>query len=356
MSERINTHDNRATIRWKLLTGASALALTAYVSSVGVAKAEDTTHPLIWLELDGQFAQQMNGLEVYSPPFLASSPFDGVSSLAYEKTRPYIWDKSGKISFQPEGSDWILSASIRFGKSGRAEKNLYITPNPYVEFYGLEKVYRAYQDTQLHSSESHTIIDFMVGKDVGLGRFGSGATSTVNLGVRFAQFRSTNHAGFQSQPTNHASYGSYNRFYASFDGKRRFEGLGPSLSWNASATIAGNSGDGGISLDWGVNGAVLFGRQKMSERHQTTKQHFAYHSYPPPTRYTPVSASRNKKVTVTNLGGFAGISWRYAAAKVTMGYRVDEFFNVLDGGIATAKQEDRAFYGPFASISIGIGD
>ncbi len=33
MSELINTHDNRATIRWKLLTGASALALTAYVSS-----------------------------------------------------------------------------------------------------------------------------------------------------------------------------------------------------------------------------------------------------------------------------------------------------------------------------------
>ncbi len=160
MSELINTHDNRATIRWKLLTGASALALAAYVSSGDIAKAEDASRPLIWLELDGQFATQKNDLEVYSPPFFANSPFDGVSSLAYEKTRPYIWDKSGKISFQPQGSDWVVSASIRYGKSGRAEKSLYITPNPVVEFYGQEKVYRAYQDSELRSSESHTIIDF----------------------------------------------------------------------------------------------------------------------------------------------------------------------------------------------------
>ena len=43
MSELIKNNDNRATIRWKLLTGASALALTAYVSSAAVAKAEDAT-------------------------------------------------------------------------------------------------------------------------------------------------------------------------------------------------------------------------------------------------------------------------------------------------------------------------
>ena len=42
MSELIQKNDNRATIRWKLLTGASALALTAYVSSAAIAKAEDT--------------------------------------------------------------------------------------------------------------------------------------------------------------------------------------------------------------------------------------------------------------------------------------------------------------------------
>ncbi len=57
MSELIQKNDNRATIRWKLLTGASALALTAYVSSTGVASAEDSDRPLIWIELGGQMEQ-----------------------------------------------------------------------------------------------------------------------------------------------------------------------------------------------------------------------------------------------------------------------------------------------------------
>ena len=54
MSELINARDNRATIRWKLLTSASALALTAYVSCGSVARAEDTDRPTIWIELGGQ--------------------------------------------------------------------------------------------------------------------------------------------------------------------------------------------------------------------------------------------------------------------------------------------------------------
>ena len=57
MSELIQKNDNRATIRWKLLTGASALALTAYVSSAGMAKAEDTDRPPIWIELGGRWSR-----------------------------------------------------------------------------------------------------------------------------------------------------------------------------------------------------------------------------------------------------------------------------------------------------------
>ncbi len=371
MSELINTHDNRATIRWKLLTGASALALAAYVSSAGIANAEDSSHPLIWLELDGQFAMQKTDLDVYGPDFLSASPFDAGSHLDLEKTRPNIWNKGASLSFRPEGSDWILSASIRFGKTGRSKaldrqttEPRQVFCNPYIQFLdpdalgSCESIYRAYQDFGTRSSEGHTIIDFQAGKDVGLGKFGSDANSVISLGVRFAQFKSRSHVAIASQPKNYGTSHPYNRFYASFDALRKFEGLGPALSWNASAMIAGNRSDGGISLDWGVNGALLFGRQKTSEHHQSTRHRFAYHfaSYPPATFYTPVSHARSKRVTVTNLGAFAGVSWRYAAAKVSMGYRADYFFNVLDGGIDSAKKEDRAFYGPFVSIAVGIGD
>ncbi len=68
MSELIQKHDNRATIRWKLLTSASALALTAYVSSTALAGAEDATRPQIWIELG---AQLENGEWAVSDPFSA---------------------------------------------------------------------------------------------------------------------------------------------------------------------------------------------------------------------------------------------------------------------------------------------
>ncbi len=40
--------------------------------------------------------------------------------------------------------------------------------------------------------------------------------------------------------------------------------------------------------------------------------------------------------------------------KVRMGYRADFFFGAIDGGIDTRKSETLGFYGPFATISIGL--
>ncbi len=56
-----------------------------------------------------------------------------------------------------------------------------------------------------------------------------------------------------------------------------------------------------------------------------------------------------------NLGGFAGISFIFQSAKVSLGYRADFFFGAMDGGIDTAKNENVGFYGPFASVSVGLG-
>jgi hypothetical protein len=352
MSELINKNDNRACIRWKLLTGVSALALAAYVSHADVAKAEDASRPPVWLELDGQFAQQKNDLDVYGPDFLSSSPFDASSHLDLEKGRPNIWDKGAAISFQPEGSGWIFSASIRYGKAGQSEGLNHLTSHASIPFGW----YNAFQNFRAQSDEGHTIVDFQVGKDVGLGKFGGGGSSVLSAGIRIAQFNSRSHTDIKSQPTNCNAYCGYDRFYESFAAKRGFKGIGPSISWNASANIAGNSTDGAISIDWGVNGAVLFGRQKMSEHHQTKMNSWYYSFIVGSYHHTPAPVSRSKKVTVPNLGGFAGVSWRYADAKITMGYRADMFFGAIDGGIDAAKKENRGFYGPYASISIGIGD
>ena len=356
MSELINKNGNRATIRWKLLTGVSALALGTYISASDMAKAEDAGRPSVWLEVDGQFSQQNTNEDVYAPPFLRASPFDAATHTDLEKGPPKIWDKGAKITYQPDGSDWVLSLGMRYGKSARSETINHQTAHA-SRYYSGKYVgaYDAYQIFKAQSAESHTILDFQAGKDVGLGRFGSGGSSVLSAGVRIAQFNSRGAVEIQSQPANVNGYFYYHIFRADFDAKRRFTGIGPALSWDASANITGNGSSGNITLDWGVNAAVLFGRQRAKNHHQTIDNFRHYFHYVSISQ-TSGGSARSKNVTVPNLGGFAGVSWRYADAKISLGYRADFFFGAIDGGIDAVKKENRAFHGPFASISVGIGD
>jgi hypothetical protein len=131
---------------------------------------------------------------------------------------------------------------------------------------------------------------------------------------------------------------------------RSFRGVGPSIAWNASTRVLRLSESGVIDLDWGVNGAVLFGKQRSHGMHTTVTHISAYSSYNKPGRF-----DRHKTVVAPNVGGFAGLSFRYANAKVNFGYRGDFFFGAMDVGTATRKTQTVGFYGPFASVSIGIG-
>ena len=341
MSELIITRNTYATVRRQLLTGGSVLTLAGWVAAVGVAKAEDAGRPLIWIELDGQFAQQENAQETFAPPFLLASPFNGVSQTDLQKAPPTIWDKDAKITFQPEGTGWVLSAGIRYGKGSRSEALNQLTAHP----TGIGANYDAFQNVAAKNSESHIVLDFQAGKDVGLGGFGN---SVLNLGVRFAQFNSQRDVDIHSQPTNANS--SYNRLYGSLAAKRKSTGVGPSLSWDVSANLVGDPSGGSISFDGGVNGALLFGRQRVQAHHQTTDRGPGTASY-----QTSKSPNRSKNVLIPNLGGFAGVSWRYPNAKVSVGYRADFFFGALDGGIDARKNENVGFYGPFATVSVGLG-
>lgn len=44
-----------------------------------------------------------------------------------------------------------------------------------------------------------------------------------------------------------------------------------------------------------------------------------------------------------------------AAKKISAGYRADFFFGAMDGGLDSRRTEDEKFYGPFATVSIGLG-
>ncbi len=385
MSELIQKHDNRATIRWKLLTGASALALTAYVSSTALAKADDTDRPTIWIELGGQMDMMQGLSSPFTAPFMYVTPTPkvyGSTTFTHDQAPPrFAFGGDGKITFQPEDSDWVFSAGIRYGRahskhSARHQSapppfSIYLFSQGYVQAtqYDFEMVRAA----SAPSSERHMILDFSVGKDVGIGAFGQDGTSTISVGVRMMDVKFGSTVNIFARPQ--VNFGTYLLFsflpvtYCSIPHQytmtahtaRSFKGIGPSISWNASAALAGNSQDGELMLDWGVDVAALFGRQKAKTDHTTKGYYKTIHGdglYTLPAYSPPHShhSTRSRNVTVPNVGGFAGLSMKYTNVKVSVGYRADIFFGAMDRGIDVRKDSDLTFNGPYASISIGLGD
>lgn len=155
------------------------------------------------------------------------------------------------------------------------------------------------------------------------------------------------------------AYFSFHNYTMFANAEREFHGIGPSVSWNGSATLIGNADRGEATFDWGINGALLFGRQKAKTSH--TSQGY----YHPPTYYAYLyyaktgpfdhHSTRSRSSVVPNFGAFAGLSVRKGAAKLSLGYRADFFFGAADTGIDAREKKTLGFYGPFATISIGLG-
>jgi len=335
MSELIQKGDSRAAIRWKLLASTSALALAVSVSS---AQAED--RPLIWLELGGQFDRVMGSPDQWTPPSLGVLAGSGVF---IRKEPATSFGVEGRISYQPLDSDWSISLSARYGRNHRHR-----------DFHTQTSTRHRvdYTETTRHD-ENHMVIDFSVGKDVGLGLLGKHGNSVIQMGVRIAQFDLSGHDFVLSQP--YISFGGNQReYFHTADLTRRTIGAGPSVSWNGSIALAAGSDDV-LSFDWGAKGALLFARQKMSGDFLT---HASVVQGGYPVYVTPIANSvrRSRNVMIPNAQGSAAISFSLPNAKITVGYRADVYWNVVDGGIANRRSISRSFYGPFASLSVGLGD
>jgi iron complex outermembrane recepter protein len=393
MSNSTNTKSGGS--RSRLLATVSAMAL---VASVCAAEPAVAGQPPLWFELGWNFENiriSDSNLALPLGPLVPQSGLTAPLTNDFGFSRSYTSD--GTITFKPDGSDWVFAASIRYGRSrGSSQKlNQALAPIPTTSLVTYQRSIPAYSYRDQHrvkhlpisqeklsedgsSAEAHFIVDFEAGKDIGLGMFGRGSTSTLSAGVRFAHFTTSRKASnFQETQGIHfqSSHftGLFYSYFPSTKTKRRelwnaisangstsqnFNGLGPSIQWDASAQLWGDS-QGALSLDWGVNAAFLFGKQKIKIEHQTTShEHCVGDGCPAhPTVLTsgpPVSSS--KSTTVPNVGGFAGISLDYKDVKVSLGYRADLFVNAIDVGFATRKSSNLLLHGPFASLSIGVGD
>ncbi len=347
----------------------------------------DKGMPKLWIELGGGFDQIDDSQQTFTPPFFSAITAPLNSPVGFEHPPNGGFDYDAKLTFEPEGSDWVLSAAVRYGRASRSN-HMHQQTHPGTVFvslptFGLKTHVQPsnahYIDAFNTSSEQHAIFDFAVGKDVGLGMLGLNGNSVINGGVRMAQFAQSSHFTIHTDPDYvfNKLGPKYNHNYTGSDQtKRNFHGIGPSLSWDASTPVMGESETSGISFDWGMNGAVLFGRQIAQIHHQTTGVYrcrpilhggchkgvlgtqFSNYSYASQyhSRYQrSANSNRRRMVAVPNIGAFAGVSWRYSNAKVSFGYRADEFFGAMDGGIDVRKSENVGFFGPFANISIGLG-
>jgi hypothetical protein len=342
MSELVENR-HRADIRLRLLTTVSALALAS--TALNSAQAETTADkPTVWIELGGQFEQIATDQEPFFPPFASLESVTGPLRAGVAKIPPGEVQRplrggfgaESKISVQPDGVNWVFSAGVRYGQSS-GTKHLHESSQPQAYHFGSISLLRLnpeFSDAMGKQSEKHAIIDFQAGKDVGLGLFGR---SVMNVGVRVAQFhtnlsttlgRDPNNGGYKYFGTRAIPTPNPHDFRMQAQSIRNFHGIGPSLSWEGTTPVAGNADNAEFIFDWGINAAVLFGRQRANISHKTyeashprpSQGNPSNFSVPVYTHATPVPA-RSRTVTVPNIGGMAGVSLRFPNAKVSLGYR-----------------------------------
>lgn len=387
MSELMHPARPATGLRGGLLVTVSAIALVACVLPA-IASGADDDRPTVWIDLGGQLERVDGTGRPFAPDFATTNPtpevFKPISPIDAQHSPRYSYGGEGKLSIMPEGTDWVLSAGIRYGRSNGGkfiQKQL-----PYAQVKNIARLanypslnysrtqpaaFAQFNETRTKQSESHTILDFKAGKDLGIGLFGNQATSQVAVGVRFAQFSSRATSFIRARPDldfyngfaafstpDFYFYKAYAHFHAYTQAgasTRSFHGLGPSLSWEGSAPLAGNEDSVQLALDWGADFALLFGRQKANVTHQTTTNTFHQKYYP---RYQ-VSVdhgghSNRRSIVVPNLEAFAGLSVRFPNSRVSFGYRGDYFFGAMDTGIDARHSQNVSFHGPFAKISIGF--
>lgn len=345
-------NNSRRNLRYRLLLSVSSAAALAMA---GEAQARDEDHPTVWIELGGAFDQISQETTQWVPPNL-TDPISNPSPEPFGKPPAIGYDYDAALQIQPHGSDWMFGASLRYGRAQRGPKHFHDQTYETKPASGGKYVLTTYAflNAKEQSRSTHTILDFNVGRDVGLGAFHDGK-STIHFGVRMAQLTERAEASLTAFSTAPAKY-STGKIVHKADAlmARSYTGFGPAVSWDGATPLGGTLNDG-FSFDWGVNASVLFGRQKAHIALHTQDARYYGAGSNAVVSHLTSTPSRDRTVVVPNLGGFAGLSWRLPNGKISLGYRADFFFGAIDGGLSTSEKDTRGFSGPFASVSIGLG-
>jgi outer membrane receptor protein involved in Fe transport len=351
----------------------------------GFGGRHDGPYPFT-LELSGQVQQHDAPYAPLQPDFV--SQFSDALDPTDLQNRDLDWGdgRSVKLTYQPSDT-WKFSLGARYGKTNGSVRAIRTEPGDYSCGNGFSDCatnpnrrrvlsYNSSEAT-IVGGEDHTIVDFLVSRDFGLGTLGGlGLRSQLGGGLRYAQFNSDTFGHFigipvwdlpPSQQLPGGSFydpfldGRHTEYDAEITAERGFKGVGPVLSLDASAPIFGDEDIGHLDIDVSVGGGVLFGQQDTTITGEEVGLYFvdpfgfAHFLTPDETTVIPISYNRENEVTVPVLDLSLGVSYTIDRMKIGAGYRWERYFNAIDGGYEEQEDADRTIDGPYFKLSVGFG-
>jgi hypothetical protein len=364
-----------------LLAGVSAAAVATGLGNVD-ARAEDADH-----RHRLEIGLGISRLQIEAPnqtfePFWADDWDDTHFALPLSVQNKDQDDGFGTelwFTFRPQGGPWAASGGARFGRTSMSEwaqetegDRPEIPKYPGSTYSPTIPEFPEFVSVQAKSSEKYRIVNFEVGKDVGIGAWGEGGESHVAVGLRYAHFESHSEATLDGMPNRYdppyrIGYPPHNTdlFEADFRAEREFEGWGPSVSWKASKRLFGSDRAGHVALDWALGGGVLFGKQETEVDYDAASRYYVWPvfglSADRPGRNNPqseeldaASHDRSEDVTVPFVDLDLGLSYKLEQLRVSLGYHFEEYFDAIDGGVDEQREYDRTYHGPYLRISVGL--
>jgi outer membrane receptor protein involved in Fe transport len=341
------------------------------------------------VEISGQVQRQDAPYGALAPAFV--STFSDAIDPTATQNRDLDWGDGREIrlTYRPGGQDFFFTAGMRYGKANSGTSRLHATEaagpercwlqpegpfgggcdpddddDKYISYW--VKTGENWSDSSSLEREEHDIVDFAMGKDVGLGILRD-SHSSLSAGLRFAQFQSSTSAILDGIPNTDFPEAfayfpmTFDHYRAEIDASREFQGVGPALSWDAAQRLWGSDYAGHVDLDWGLTGGVLFGKQTtdvtgtQGSAYTSMKYGQLFGSVMTPLSYTPIEFHRRQSVKTPFVDARLGLSYEIQRFKVGAGYRWERYFDVLDGGYAGQRDYDRTIDGPYFKIAVGFG-
>ena len=294
-----------------------------------------------------------------------------------------------KLTYRPGMGPWTVSAGARFGRNNGSAQSyadqtvggncVLSTPADCAYYLNIDPKYEPYlypkqnnhADASVYDSEEHTLVDFGVGLDVGIGGL---SQSSLGAALRYAQFESATVANLRGVPNWVIPAGAYAPGYdvthttynGQIEARRSFKGVGPMISWQAAFPLHDWDSRGRLDIDWSIEGGVLFGDRKAAISGREIQQDYlttvtqlsGFSTTPLPhnTVQTTINvAERTEEATVPSLGASLGLSYTVDRMEIGAGYRWERHYDVTDGGFGEQKAYDRTTDGPYFKIAVGFG-